>query len=283
MAPRFATCTKGLLIIEGGIFTSCFLILLSIIEGGVFAPWFVYCNCMECSLNPSNLWKKNSRSWLRPPKRPNSSCQISFPPAVNLGRAWDSNSEVSALQLPPKLGHGAQRCMKAITGSWTLSHQPRYCCHLQCNWNGWFPDMTSTESSNGEGSCFCSTVTGLLGRTALGAKKMTSTEWRMHSSQKEDYGSARISFLLHTGGIATTYLVSAVVCHPSEVGRILAEVERHCSERETATPFCANALLWSWESFQAVHLLTSARLLRSARILLLSRPQSFPGHNVFEF
>ena len=36
MAPRIATFTKALLIIEGGIFTSCFLILLSIIEGGVF-------------------------------------------------------------------------------------------------------------------------------------------------------------------------------------------------------------------------------------------------------
>ena len=35
MAPRFATFTKALLIIEGGIFTSGFLILLSIIEGGV--------------------------------------------------------------------------------------------------------------------------------------------------------------------------------------------------------------------------------------------------------
>jgi len=35
--PKFAAFTRGLLIIEGGIFTSCFLILLSIIEGGVFA------------------------------------------------------------------------------------------------------------------------------------------------------------------------------------------------------------------------------------------------------
>ena len=42
MAPSFATFSQALLIIEGGIFTSCFLILFSIIEGSVFAQWFVY-------------------------------------------------------------------------------------------------------------------------------------------------------------------------------------------------------------------------------------------------
>ena len=46
MAPKFATFTKGLLIIEGGIFPSCFLILLSIIEG-VFAHDLCNCNCMN--------------------------------------------------------------------------------------------------------------------------------------------------------------------------------------------------------------------------------------------
>ena len=32
--------------------------------------------------------------------------------------------------------------------------------------------MIGDFAFNGEGSCFCSTVTGLLGRTALGAKKI---------------------------------------------------------------------------------------------------------------
>ena len=35
------------------------------------------------------------------------------------------------------------------------------------------PALIGDFAFNGEGSCFCSTVTGLLGRTALGAKKMS--------------------------------------------------------------------------------------------------------------
>ena len=34
------------------------------------------------------------------------------------------------------------------------------------------PALIGDFAINGEGSCFCSTVTGLLGRTALGAKKI---------------------------------------------------------------------------------------------------------------
>ena len=90
MAPRFATFTKALLIIEGGIFTSCFLILLSIIQAFLLND-LCACDCMECTLIPSSLWKKkNSRSWLRPPKRPNSYYQISFPQQyyVCFSRDW---------------------------------------------------------------------------------------------------------------------------------------------------------------------------------------------------
>ena len=58
MAPRFATFTKALLIIEGGIFTSCFLILLSIIEGGVFAQRFIYLRLHGMYPKPFKFVKK---------------------------------------------------------------------------------------------------------------------------------------------------------------------------------------------------------------------------------